>query len=40
MEILLPGERGGRAARQRLHEGIPLPQAVYEELRGLMDEPV
>jgi len=40
MEILLPGERGARAAQQRLREGIPLPQAVHEELRGLMEEPV
>jgi len=40
MEILLPGERGARAAQQRLRDGIPLPQAVHEELRGLMDEPV
>jgi ureidoglycolate dehydrogenase (NAD+) len=39
MEILLPGERGARAAQQRLRDGIPLPQAVHEELRGLMEEP-
>jgi LDH2 family malate/lactate/ureidoglycolate dehydrogenase len=40
MEILLPGERGARAAQQRLREGISLPQAAYDELRGLMEEPV
>ena len=40
MEILLPGERGGRAMRQHARDGILLPKAVYDELRGLMDEPV
>ena len=39
MEILLPGERGARAAQQRRREGIPLPKAVHEELLGLMAEP-
>jgi ureidoglycolate dehydrogenase (NAD+) len=39
MEILLPGERGARTARQRGREGIALPNAVYEELRALMEEP-
>ena len=40
MEILLPGERGGRAMRQHARDGILLPKAVYDELRGLMEEPV
>ena len=44
MEVLLPGERGGRAAVQRHREGIALPKPVYEELRALarsldMEEP-
>jgi LDH2 family malate/lactate/ureidoglycolate dehydrogenase len=39
MEILLPGERGARTAQQRRREGIALPKAIYEELRGLMEEP-
>jgi ureidoglycolate dehydrogenase (NAD+) len=39
MEILLPGERGARTAQQRHREGIALPKAVYEDLRGLMEEP-
>ena len=39
MEILLPGERGGRAAEKRRREGIPLPQPVYNELLALMEEP-
>ena len=44
MEVLLPGERGGRAAGQRRREGIALPKPVYEELRALarsldMEEP-
>jgi ureidoglycolate dehydrogenase (NAD+) len=39
MEILLPGERGGREAERRRREGIPLPKPVYEELRRLMEEP-
>jgi LDH2 family malate/lactate/ureidoglycolate dehydrogenase len=39
MEILLPGERGGRSAQQRQRDGIPLPEAVYDELQALMKEP-
>jgi LDH2 family malate/lactate/ureidoglycolate dehydrogenase len=39
MEILLPGERGARAAEQRRRDGIPVPDAVLEELRNLMKEP-
>lgn len=35
MEILLPGERGARAAAARRRDGIPLPARVYEELRAL-----
>ena len=43
-EILLPGERGARAAAQRGRDGIPLPGPVLEELRALarsldMEEP-
>jgi ureidoglycolate dehydrogenase (NAD+) len=43
-EILLPGERGRRAAEKRRREGIPLPAPVLEELRALarpldMEEP-
>jgi LDH2 family malate/lactate/ureidoglycolate dehydrogenase len=34
-EILLPGERGARAAAQRGRDGIPLPGPVLEELRAL-----
>jgi LDH2 family malate/lactate/ureidoglycolate dehydrogenase len=40
MEVLLPGERGARAMREHARDGIPLPKAVHEELRGLMEEPV
>jgi LDH2 family malate/lactate/ureidoglycolate dehydrogenase len=39
MEILLPGERGARTAGQRRRDGIPVPDAVLEELRNLMEEP-
>jgi LDH2 family malate/lactate/ureidoglycolate dehydrogenase len=39
MEILLPGERGARTARERRRDGIELPAAVYAELRSLMNEP-
>ena len=39
VEILLPGERGARAAEQRRRDGIPVPDAVLEELRTLMKEP-
>jgi ureidoglycolate dehydrogenase (NAD+) len=39
MEILLPGERGACTAQQRRRDGIALPKPVYEELRGLMEEP-
>jgi LDH2 family malate/lactate/ureidoglycolate dehydrogenase len=38
MQILLPGERGGRTAQERRRDGIPLPSGVYEELRGLMEQ--
>lgn len=34
-EILLPGERGARAAAQRSRDGIPIPATVLEELRAL-----
>lgn len=44
MEVLLPGERGGRAAEERRRDGIPLSKPVFEELRALarsinMEEP-
>jgi len=39
MEILIPGERGARTAEQRRRDGIPVPDAVLEELRNLMEEP-
>jgi LDH2 family malate/lactate/ureidoglycolate dehydrogenase len=39
MEIFLPGERGRRSAQARRREGIPLPKAVHDELRTLMEEP-
>ena len=39
MEILLPGERGARTAGQRRRDGVPVPDAVLEELRNLMEEP-
>jgi LDH2 family malate/lactate/ureidoglycolate dehydrogenase len=39
VEILLPGERGTRAASQRRRDGIPVPDAVLDELRNLMEEP-
>ena len=34
-EILIPGERGARAAAQRRRDGIPLSEPVLEELRAL-----
>ena len=34
-QILLPGERGARAAAQRRRDGIPLPAPVVDELRAL-----
>jgi LDH2 family malate/lactate/ureidoglycolate dehydrogenase len=39
MEILLPGERGARSADERRRDGIPVPDAVLDELRNLMEEP-
>jgi LDH2 family malate/lactate/ureidoglycolate dehydrogenase len=39
MEILLPGERGARAARERRRGGVVLSQAVYEELASFEDPP-
>jgi LDH2 family malate/lactate/ureidoglycolate dehydrogenase len=39
MEILLPGERGARSARERRREGIALPKALYDELAALAPEP-
>lgn len=34
-EILLPGERGRRIFQERSRDGIPVPRAVYEELRAV-----
>ena len=44
MQVMLPGERGARAAEERLRDGIPLPPKVHDELRALarsldMEEP-
>jgi LDH2 family malate/lactate/ureidoglycolate dehydrogenase len=36
-EILMPGERGGRAFARRSREGIPLPPGVVDELRSLAE---
>src|SRR5262245_33831495 len=35
VEILMPGERGARALAARTRDGIPLPRAIVEELRGV-----
>jgi len=32
-EILVPGERGDRVRAARLRDGIPIPRAIYDELR-------
>ena len=34
-EILMPGERGSRTLAERGRDGIPLPRAIVEELRGV-----
>ena len=34
-ELLLPGERGGREARRRAQEGIPLPRKLVDELAAI-----
>ena len=39
MEILLPGERGARSANERRRDGVPVPDAVLDELRNLIEEP-
>jgi ureidoglycolate dehydrogenase (NAD+) len=33
-EVLMPGERGGRALAERLRNGIPLPRAIVAELES------
>jgi ureidoglycolate dehydrogenase (NAD+) len=33
-EVLMPGERGGRALAERLRNGIPLPRAIVSELES------
>jgi len=35
LEILMPGERGARALAERTRDGIPLPPAIVDELRGV-----
>ena len=35
VEILMPGERGARALAARTRDGIPLPRAIVDELRGV-----
>ena len=35
LEVLMPGERGSRALASRTRDGIPLPRAIVEELRGV-----
>lgn len=35
LEVLMPGERGSRALATRTRDGIPLPRAIVEELRGV-----
>jgi len=35
LEILMPGERGSRTLAERARDGIPLPRAIVEELRGV-----
>ncbi len=35
LEILMPGERGARTLAERMREGIPLPRAIVDELRGV-----
>lgn len=37
VEVLMPGERGSRTLAERRREGIPLPRAIVEELRGVAD---
>jgi len=34
-EVLMPGERGSRTLAERTRDGIPLPRAIVEELRGV-----
>jgi len=37
VEVLMPGERGGRAYRERAARGIPIPPAIVQELRVVAD---
>ena len=34
LEVLMPGERGSRTLAARTRDGIPLPRAIVDELRG------
>ncbi len=36
-EILVPGERGNRTLAQRSRDGIPIPRATFNELKGLAE---
>ena len=37
VEVLMPGERGGRAYGERAARGIPIPPAIVQELRVVAD---
>ena len=37
-EVLLPGEPEARSYRERARQGIPLPDAVWEDLRGMAED--
>jgi LDH2 family malate/lactate/ureidoglycolate dehydrogenase len=37
VEILMPGERGTRTLERRRQEGIPLPPAIFDELKTVAD---
>jgi ureidoglycolate dehydrogenase (NAD+) len=37
LEILMPGERGHRTFTQRSREGVPLPRAIFAELKAVAD---
>lgn len=36
-EILMPGERGRRTLDARTRDGIPIPHAIFDELKGVSD---
>lgn len=37
VEILMPGERGARVYEQRSRDGVPVPRALYDELKALAE---